>query len=241
MGGASSDKERALSIWRRAKEFVAQVLAQDCVLCAARSGPALLCRDCEASLPALPAARCPVCALPTPGGVPCGTCLKSPPAFDATIAVWRYAFPLDKLVQALKYQHRLALAGLFARAMLDGARPAGDVLIPLPLSPMRLKERGFNQSVEIARPLARALGIQVNLHDCMRTRETAPQASLPWKERRRNIRNAFECRTDFAGRSIIVVDDVMTTGATLDEFARTLKRHGAARVSNWTVARALRD
>lgn len=217
------------------------LLPQDCLLCAAGSGDALLCQDCADMLPALPSPRCPVCALPAPGGGACGACLKSPPAFDATFAVWRYAFPVDKLIQALKYQHRLALAGLFARAMLRGPHPAGDLLIPLPLSAARLRERGFNQAAEIARPLAAALGIPLDVDSCVRTLETAPQTSLPWKERRRNVKNAFECRTDFTGKTVVVVDDVMTTGATLDEFARTLKRHGAAQVTNWTVARALRD
>ena len=217
------------------------LLPQECLLCGARSGDALLCAACAGTLPPLPAPGCPVCALPTAGGTICGACLKSPPAFDATVAVWRYAFPLDKLVQALKFEHRLALAGFFATTMLEAPRPVGDLLLPLPLSPARLKERGFNQAVEIARPLAHALGIELNLDACQRTLETAPQTSLPWKERRRNVKHAFECQTDLTGKAVIVIDDVMTTGATLDEFARTLKRHGAARVSNWVVARALRE
>lgn len=216
------------------------LLPQDCLLCGAASGDTLLCPACAAALPALPATQCPVCASPSPGGGVCGACLKSPPDFDATFAVWRYAFPVDRLVQALKFEHRLALAGFFAAAMRAGPRPAGDLLVPVPLSPARLKERGFNQAVEIARPLAGALGIALSLDDCRRTAETAPQTSLPWKERRRNVKNAFECRVDLTGKSVVVIDDVMTTGATLAEFARTLKRHGAARITNWVVARALR-
>jgi ComF family protein len=191
-------------------------------------------------LPALPTERCPSCALPTPGGAVCGACLKSPPAFDATYAVWRYAFPVDKLVQTLKFEHRLALAGLFARTLLGQARPEGDILLPVPLSPTRLTERGFNQAVEIARSLGRALGLPLDTASVRRTLDAGPQSRLPWKERRRNVRGAFECRADFSGKAVIVIDDVMTTGATLDELARTLKKHGAARVSNWVVARALR-
>ncbi len=223
------------------KRVLSALLPQDCLLCGTPGGAAALCTGCADSLPLLPAPRCPVCALPTPGGGTCGACLKSPPAFDASNAVWRYAFPVDKLVQSLKFEHHLALAQLFAAAMLAGPRPSGDLLVPLPLSPLRLRERGFNQAVEIARPLARALGIPLNSDGCRRARETAAQTSLPWKERRRNVKNAFECRVDLTGQSIIVVDDVMTTGATLDEFARTLKRHGAASVTNWIPARALRD
>jgi ComF family protein len=226
-----------MSIWHACERVIAAALPQDCLLCGTASGSALLCDACAAGLPALPTPHCPVCALPSPGGHVCGACLKSAPAFDATFAIWRYAFPVDRLVQALKFEHRLALAGFFGAAMRARARPQGDVLIPVPLSPNRLKERGFNQAVEIAR----TLGIPLDVSACRRTAETLPQTSLPWKERRRNIRNAFECGVDLSGKSVVVVDDVMTTGATLDELARTLKRHGAAKVTNWVVARALRD
>lgn len=241
MGGASSDKGAALSILMAAKRLLGAVLTQDCLLCGAPSGDAVLCGVCCRSLPPLPVARCPVCALPTPAGATCGACLKSPPAFDASLAVWRYGFPVDKLVQALKYEHRLALSGFLAQAMLAAQRPVGGLIVALPLSPQRLRERGFNQAVEIARPLARTLGLPLSLDDCRRVRETAPQARLPWKERRANVKNAFECRIDLNGQSVIVIDDVMTTGATLGEFALTLKRHGAVRVTNWVLARALRD
>lgn len=220
---------------------LAVLLPQECLLCGAPSGDSPLCAGCTQTLPSLPAPRCPVCALPTPDGTTCGACLRAPPAFDSTVAIWRYAFPLDKLVQALKFQHRLAIAGFFAAAMRVGAPASGDLLMPVPLSPARLRERGFNQAVEIARPLARDLSLPLSLDDCRRTRATAPQTSLPWKERHRNVKNAFECGADLSGRAIVVIDDVMTTGATLDEFARTLKRHGAVRVTNWVVARALRD
>jgi len=230
-----------LSIWALAGRAIGEALVQNCLLCGAGSGDALLCPDCRDDLPRLGGPACPVCALPTTAGAVCGACLKSPPAFDATIAAWRYGFPADKLVQSLKYEHRLAIAGLFAKAMLAGPRPDGDLLIPLPLSPRRLADRGFNQAVEIARPLARALDVPLAPEACRRTRETVPQASLPWKERRSNVRHCFECSQDLTGKAVIVVDDVMTTGATLDELAALLKRHGAARVTNWVVARAVRD
>jgi ComF family protein len=217
------------------------LLPQDCLLCGSGPAAGLLCANCGRVLPRLPKESCPVCAEASPGGASCGACLKSPPHFDATIAAFRYAFPVDKLVQALKYQRRLATADFLARAMLAAGAPPGDIIIPLPLSARRLKERGFNQAVELARPLARARGLPLELDGCSRHRDTAPQASLPWKERRDNVRHAFECAIDLTGRSVIAVDDVMTTGATLDEFARTLKAHGATRVTNWVAARALKD
>ncbi len=100
-------------------------------------------------------------------------------------------------------------------------------------------ERGFNQAQEIARPLASSLGLPLVSDACLRVRDTAPQAGLPWKMRQENIRQAFECRADFSGKRIAVVDDVMTSGATLNEFARVLKLHGALRVENWVVVRTL--
>lgn len=229
---------------RVGKWLGAALLPQDCFLCGAASGAALLCAACGNDLPRLPAAtrRCPVCALPTPGGETCGACLKQPPHFDATHACFRYDFPVDRLVQALKYRHRLVIADYFATSLLEALpRAQSDLLLALPLSAQRLRERGFNQALEIARPLARRLGLPLPLDGYARVIDTAPQTGLPWNERRKNIQGAFECALDLSGKSIAVVDDVMTTGATLNEFARTLKKHGAASVTNWVVARALRD
>jgi ComF family protein len=173
----------------------------------------------------------------------CADCLKHPPAFDATLAALRYACPVDRLVQQLKFGgrqtfHRLASADFLAACMLAGPRPQGDVIVPVPLSPSHLRERGFNQALEIARPLARALGLPLDTRHLVRERETLPQSRLPWRARRANVRRAFACTADCSGRAVIVVDDVMTSGATLDAVARALKDHGAARVVNWVAARA---
>ena len=220
----------------------AALLPQDCFLCAASAGDSLLCPSCAASLPRLTAERCPLCALPTPGANICGACLKHVPHFDATQAVFRYEFPLDRLIQSLKYAHRLASADFLGRELARLPVPfRPDLILPVPLAPARLAERGFNQALELARPLARLLGVSLEISHVHRRRDTAPQASLPWKERKRNIRHAFECEFDLNGKTVLVVDDVMTTGATLDELARTLKAHGAARVENYVLARALKD
>ena len=221
--------------------LAAVLLPQHCFLCGEAGVAEPLCAQCRDLLPRLAPPLCPICAAPTPGGQTCGACLAHPPHFDATLAPLRYGFPLDKLVQAFKYQHRLALAGVFADRMLAGPLPDGDIVVALPLSLPRLRERGFNQAVELARPLARRLGKPLWLDACTRPLERAVQATLPWQARRKNVRGVFACAADFTGRSVIVIDDVMTTGATLDEFARTLKRAGAARVSNWVLARALKD
>ena len=229
-----------MSIYRTTIQALARLLPQDCTVCGQDSGERLVCAACEADLPHLAEPLCPVCALPTADGAVCGACQSAPPHFDATTSAFRYAFPVEHIVQGLKYRHRLPLAGWLAGALaprLDSARV--DCLLPLPLSAQRMQERGFNQAQEIARPLARQLGLPLVSDACVRVLDTAPQASLPWKARQANIRHAFECRIDLTGKTIAVVDDVMTTGATLNEFARTLKLHGAARVGNWVVARTL--
>lgn len=219
------------------------LLPQDCLLCAAPAGDALLCGPCATGLPRLAGQLCPVCAVPVPAANSCGNCQTRSPHFDATAAAFRYGFPVDRLVQALKYEQRLPLAAWFADALLAHGPPSGqhDLLLALPLAPRRLAERGFNQALEIARPLARALGLPLALDLCVRAFDAPPQASLPWQARQRNVRGAFEVRRDLSGLSVLVVDDVMTTGASLNELARTLKKHGAARVVNWVAVRTVFD
>jgi ComF family protein len=169
----------------------------------------------------------------------CGACLADPPHYDASRAAFTYAYPVDVLIQALKYGGQLALAGWFAQKLrLRIGHAAGvDLIVPLPLHPARLAERGFNQAAEIAKALSRESGIRMDARVAERVRNTAPQTELPWRERAANMRHAFSCERDLAGASVAVIDDVMTTGATLDEFARTLKKCGARTVQNWVVAR----
>lgn len=213
-------------------------IGQDCQLCGAKSGPELLCAACAASLPVLPE-NCPVCALPSPRGSACGACLASPPHFDATLALWLYEFPCDQLVQALKYRARLALAPFFGRSLARRPLPPCDLLIPMPLHPDRLAQRGFNQAVEIARVLAKQTGLALSPRGARRIKDTTPQAELPYEERAKNIRGAFACDVDLSGKRVAVLDDVMTTGATLDELAKVLKREGAIRVENLVIARSI--
>jgi ComF family protein len=209
-----------------------------CYLC--RGGAEeVLCAACDADLPRLPALSCPRCALASPAGATCGRCLARPPSYDATVAALAYEFPADVLVQALKFRGELALAPLLG-ALLAARLPRGtraDFLVPVPLAPARLRERGFNQSLEIARHVAAATGSRLAPQLAGRSRDAPPQVDLPLAERARNVRGAFHCAQALAGAEVAVLDDVMTTGATLDELAATLKRAGAARVVNWVVAR----
>jgi len=217
------------------------LLAQDCLLCQSASDGELLCAACARELPSA-APGCPRCALAGTHGLECGACISDPPHYDASCAAFAYAHPVDALILALKYGGQLALAGLFARELHQriGRADRVDLIVPLPLHPQRLAERGFNQAAEIAKVLSRLSGIGMDARLARRVRNTAPQTGLPWRERANNMRRAFACDRDLAGLSIAVVDDVMTTGATLDEFARTLKHSGAARVQNWVVARTPR-
>lgn len=251
-------KGAGLSIWRetglrwrgRVQALAALLIPRDCMLCGGGSGSHFLCDSCHAALPMLPAAHCPVCAQALPGAdhsanLPCGRCLSHPPSFDATIARYVYEFPLDEVIQALKYRHRLASAHFLGNALIEAIMKSPtaqkpDLIMPVPLSMERLAERGFNQSLEIAKPLARHLGVAINTSALQRVRHTQPQVQLPWKARAKNIRRAFICRQRLDGQHVWVIDDVMTTGATLNEIAGALKALGAAHVTNVVVARALR-
>lgn len=178
----------------------------------------------------------------------CGDCLKHSPAFDATVVATDYAPPVDQLVLALKFGSRLALAPLFAAMLRDALLHARmpETALPsrltaIPLGSRRLAERGFNQALEIAKPLSRALGITLDARLTSRLRDTQAQAMLHPDERRKNIRNAFIVSSHaidaVRGQHIGVVDDVMTTGETLHEMAAMLKRFGATRVTNLVFAR----
>lgn len=220
------------------KNLSSLLFGGSCFLCrsAARE---VLCRDCDAELPRLHPPRCPRCALASPLGAVCGRCLAQPPRYDATVAALAYEFPADTLVHALKFRGELALAPFLGNLLLHAIAPGKrlDHVIPVPLSAGRLRERGYNQAVEISRPLAAAAGAPLELDLCERSRDAPPQIDLPWSERERNVRGAFRCRRSLLGASVAVVDDVMTTGATLDEIAATLKAAGASHVVNWVIAR----
>lgn len=225
---------------RELARTIGKLITQDCLLCAATSGENIVCLSCAADLPQLQKPCCPRCALSTPNGEICGRCLTKPPHYDSTFAAYNYDFPLDKLVQSFKYGHRLALSAYFGQNLAAlAANFVADVIIPLPLHPERLRKRGFNQALELARPVSSILQLPIDATHCNRTRDTPAQANLPWRERVKNVRGAFFCSADFTGKRVILVDDVMTTGASLDECARTLKLHGAAEITLLVVARAM--
>jgi ComF family protein len=217
------------------RNFLAALFAGSCYLCRG-AAQRMLCPACESDLPHLQPPRCPRCALASPRGEVCGRCLSEAPHYDATFAALAYEFPADALVHSLKFRGELALAGLLGELLRKQVQDDVDCVIPVPLSTERLRERGYNHAAEIARHLARP---KVDLSLCERSRDTQPQMALPFDARRRNVRGAFRCTRALRGETVAVVDDVMTTGATLDELAAVLKAAGAGRVVNWVVARTL--
>jgi ComF family protein len=214
---------------------------QHCVLCQCpvKNSQLSICTACTHDLPWQHAAVCPQCGLTAANNSLCGHCLKSPPAFDATHALFRYHRPIDAVLQKYKYGNALTIADLFGKLLSDN-RQSGelpDLLVPMPLHPQRLQERGFNQALEIARIVARELSIPLDFDSCKRVKLSAPQATLPLKQRVRNMRNAFVCNRRLEGMKVALVDDVMTTGASLHALAAAVRKAGAASVECWVVAR----
>ena len=201
----------------------------------------LWCTACDTNLPYFNAPHCPVCALPNPAGEVCGQCLSHQPSFSHTTAVFGYAFPLDKLIQGMKYGEQLALAHAFAKKLVRRIDKSNlpDYVIAMPLHPNKLRARGFNQSMLIAATVARELKLKLLPNACQRVRDTPPQSALPWKERKKNVRNAFRCDMDLTGKRIALVDDVLTTGTSLNALAEAVSKNGAIEIGTWVVARTL--
>jgi len=222
------------------------LLKQTCVLCANHEGGKLgLCGACLQDLPWHASPQCPQCGLLSDGLV-CGSCLNASPSFDATHALFTYDYPLDRLLQHYKYKESLHLASTFASLFVDkklskrlNANSKIDRIIPMPMHDTRLKQRGFNQALEISRLISKHMQIKLDYTSCQRTKLTPPQASLPLKERIKNICGVFHCPQNLQGLNIAIMDDVMTTGASLNELAKTLKQAGAVHVECWVIARTL--
>ena len=204
-----------------------------------------LCSACHHELPWL-IQTCTRCALPLAGGADvdvCPACLSKPQALDACHALFGYQPPVDRWVHALKFDRDLAVAHMLGqllteRLIRDNVRPAPS-LLPVPLHPRRLRQRGYNQALELARPLLRN-GWLLSRCSCQRKRYTAAQAGLPAHHRRRNLSDAFSVNNRLDGQHVLLIDDVMTTGATLNTLAHALKTAGADRVEAWVIARALK-
>lgn len=246
MLGATADCQLLKSLWVNnwSEKAQAWLFPSICALCGVRSTQQYdLCQDCCAELPYLQAA-CRSCALPLPSSGICGHCLREAPSFDRTHAVFHYATPVDFFIKRLKFSKKLNYARLLARLMAEelarrypDASGLPDLIIPVPLHRSRLRSRGYNQALELARPIAAFFNIPLDYQCCVRNRDTALQSDLPASQRRKNVKDAFQ-----AGRinadHVVLVDDVMTTGHTVNELARIMRKRGVARIDVWTCARA---
>jgi len=229
-----------------------------CLVCGESAEDARdLCRACAAALPWNHVA-CDRCALPLAAPGTCGACLRRPPPLAAVHAACRYGFPLDRLLLRFKFHHDLTAGRLLSQLMAEACTPLPrpDAVIPIPLHRARLRHRGYDQALELARPLARALSLPLLDNVLQRVRATSAQSELDAGARRRNLRNAFAVdgvalRHVLPGhvllghvlpgpvlpRHVVLVDDVMTTGATLHAAAAALLRAGVQRVDAWVCAR----
>ncbi|MDX1796307.1 MAG: ComF family protein [Hydrogenovibrio sp.] len=188
---------------------------------------------------------CPVCAEPTVSGRVCGQCLADAPAYDRTQAILHLNAPLTSLIHDYKYGQQLFYSRLFAEIMASHLKTEGvQAMIPIPLSRQRLLSRGFNQSLELAKSLSKRMGIPVMEETLSRVKDTPPQASMNARQRQRNLKHAFQVEPQsLAGvKRVTLIDDVMTTGATLHQAARALKLHCPdMEVQAWVIARAVKD
>ncbi|MGH8311647.1 MAG: double zinc ribbon domain-containing protein [Gammaproteobacteria bacterium] len=218
-----------------------------CLLCGQRSHTAReLCAACGRDL-SWNRHACPRCAAPTTvesGTALCGQCLKSPPPWDSAASPLLYAWPLDQLLQRFKFNNDLATGRLLGELLADflaaGHTAKPELLIPVPLHVERLRERGFNQALELARPVSRRLHLTIAHDLCVRVKHTQVQSKLDAAERHRNLRDAFVVRRSLQGANVAVLDDVVTTGATVTALSKTLHQAGAATVQVWSLARAAR-
>ena len=230
--------------WRRLFD---RLLPLHCVLCGLPSGQARLCAPCHADLPRL-GACCQACALPLPdpGADRCGRCLQNPPPWDRAVAALVYRFPVDRLVCRFKFNRDLCAGTLLGSELVDAVHRSGhdlpDAIVPVPLHRSRHLSRTFNQAELLALQLGGALALPVRGRLLRRRRRTRAQSGLDAAARRRNVRGAFHAVLADgalpAGCRIALVDDVLTTGTTLAECCRALRRAGAGQLSVWVAARA---
>ncbi len=221
-----------------------------CALCGNLS-QTTLCAGCDEAYWNESRLRCTVCAVPLPASrwtartrYRCVDCMAEPPPFDASFALADYRAPLDTLAIGLKFRARLMLARDFAQRLARLTQDASpdeasqpDVIAPVPLASRRLAARGYNQAWQIAKPLARALGVRGDATLLERSLDTAPQSQLDLEARRQNVGRAFRVAHAVRGLHVGIVDDVMTSGATLEAIAHTLKAAGARRVTNFVALR----
>lgn len=214
-----------------------------CTLCNQfHNGPLAVCSYCVSMITPIGPA-CEKCAYPLPEGshLICGHCIKKPPHFDKTFIAYTFEEPLRGLLHQFKYHNGLYLCSFLCHLMLKAVEKNthfGECLIPVPMHPKRLKQRGFNQAAVLTTSLAKQLKIPFDLYSCQKIINTAPQASLDGNQRQKNLLNAFSI-SPLPYQHIVLIDDLLTTGSTANELAASLKKSGVARVDVWCCARTI--
>lgn len=214
-----------------------------CVLCqTSTKNPTMLCSFCNSLLQIIPysCARCSL-PLPTEQFHLCGNCIRHPPSYDKIYTHYIFVEPLRSLIHQYKYHHALHLRRLLMHWLLEAWSPemrTADCIIPVPMHPSRLKQRGFNQSTELAKRLAKTLNLPFEQSLCRKIKPTVPQVGLNAQQRQHNLRNSFQTQAT-TYQHILVIDDLVTTGITADLIASSLKEQGVKRVDIWCCARAI--
>ncbi|NOR19089.1 MAG: ComF family protein [Xanthomonadales bacterium] len=229
--------------WQASLDFL---LPPRCILCGQCCTAICICEPCKLELPWIDF-NCRQCGLPLGSATDdiCGACIQNPPPFTRTVCPLRYEFPADRMVQLFKFQRQHASGRILAHLLSEHAANCEDddypeVLIPVPLHNWRMVRRGFNQAYELTSYISKVLDIPLLTNSLRRRRNTKAQSGLSRLERRRNVRGAFYWRgSEPPGRHVALIDDVMTTGTTVYECARVLKKAGARRVDVWVAARAI--
>ena len=221
------------------------ILPTSCLICSYQTAhPRGICDACHQALPILPQS-CLCCAqvLWTATSL-CGTCLTHPKPFDRTYALFPYQPPIIRFITLLKFNHELSHAHTLGQLLIEKIKshwyrnqPLPELIIPIPLHPKRLQERGFNQALEIAKPIGKFFNISIDYHGTKRIKETVAQSGLKAPHRKRNMAHAFATQRSYAGLHVAILDDVITTGMTVSACAAVLKQSGAKRIDVWCVAR----
>jgi ComF family protein len=216
--------------------WIDAALPARCALCA-DTCTRVVCAPCERALVRVADESCPRCRLPSSNSEICGRCLRYPPKWARLSAMFMYEFPLDRLIVGAKHGRDWGVFDWAAGLVAEPPYSKGAILIPVPASPERLVERGYNQAALLARSLSKRFGGRVDNEAIVRIRETGSQANRNWVERRKNVKHAFAATRSLAGESVVLVDDVLTTGATLNECAAAARDAGAAQVDAFVIAR----
>ncbi|SFJ74319.1 ComF family protein [Methylophaga sulfidovorans] len=229
-----------LSLTQQFRQLYRKVFPIPCLLCGLATDDQALCESCIAELPVIQQC-CIRCAIPLANAQICGQCLKKPPIQDISLSLYRYEQAIPRMMSALKYHRQIQLAEMCAQEFISYHTLATlpDVLLPIPLHPSRLRQRGYNQSLLFADSLAKLLKIPCRPELLKRIKKTATQTQLNAKQRHKNMRQAFEYSSSFVPQHVAIIDDVMTSGATTHEAARVLKRVGVETIEVWTIARAI--